>query len=346
MDQKKLNEVLKAYKIKATAGNITTNQFYAMYEIKPVLGFELKTLKNKIDTMQLFFDNPIILDVNNNKIYIKEISNNRQYINYFDVFNNTLLCGELPLLFGIGEDGKILQFDLAKAPHLLVAGTTGSGKSVFLHNLILSTLRLNNATLAMIDVKKVELSIYDNLPQLENHKKVVTSASEALNFLKSICSYMDSVYTDMQRLKVRTFQEYRQKTNAKYMIVIIDELADLLTSKIYKKDIELYTTRIAQLGRASGIHLIACTQRPDSNVITGTLKANIPSRVAFSVKSKIDSRIILDEAGAENLIGKGDGIFIPIGSNAIHFQSFNNNTDQIIDYISRYKKTSKRFKLF
>lgn len=353
MDKKKLQTILDSYKIKLIVKDIEKSIFYTIYNLEPVPGFKLNTIKNNIDTLQLFFDGSIILDVDTNRMAIKEATKNRPKTNYFDLCNSAY-SGELPLLFGIDDNGKPLYFDLVKAPHLLIAGTTGSGKSVFMHNLILSLLRLNNSTMVLIDVKRVELSIYNGCYQVENNCNVVCDPMQANNILLDVCRVMDSRYKKMERLHVRTFKEYQQLTNDKYMIVVIDELADLMLNKEVKKQVENSICRIAQLGRACGIHIITATQRPDTSVITGLIKANIPSRVAFSVSSKIDSRIIINQSGAEKLQGCGDGLLLPIGhEKPLHFQSANNDTNDILNYVSRYKARTvkhvnpvKRFRLF
>lgn len=230
---------------------------------------------------------------------------------------------ELPISLGKTVFNEIFVLDLAKMPHLLIAGSTGQGKSVGLNAMIIFLLykkKSEDIKFILIDPKKVELSIYKNISKsyfatLPNYKQpVITNLYEAKNTLNSLCKEMDKRYAILERNKVRNIKEYHLKFKCKkkydfpYIIVIIDEFADFSLS-FKKKEIETYIIRLAQLSRAVGIHLILSTQRPSVDVITGLIKANFPARISFRVSSKIDSRIILDCTGAENLIGNGDLLF-------------------------------------
>lgn len=227
-----------------------------------------------------------------------------------------------PLLMALGKDlsGECVYAEIDKMPHMLIAGSTGSGKSVCI-NSIITTLLLrttpSEVKMLLIDPKKVEFTPYYNIPNLIG--PVISEASEASKALATIVSIMENRYETFRKAGVRNITEYNAKakkpeSNLKsmyYIVVIIDELADLMVQ--YKADVETNIQRITQLARASGIHLIVATQRPSTDVITGTIKTNIPSRIAFAVSSAIDSRIILDQTGAESLLGYGDMLFIPIG---------------------------------
>ncbi len=221
-----------------------------------------------------------------------------------------------PLNMALGKDitGRVVFGDLGKMPHLLVAGATGSGKSVCL-NCIIATL-LANATpdqvqMLMIDPKRVELTVYNGIPHLI--KDVITDAKMAAGALFEMTKEMDSRYERFAKAGVRKIEEYNAKfpdEHLPYVVIIIDELADLML--IAPAKVETTICRLAQLARATGIHLIVATQRPSVDVITGIIKANIPSRIAFAVSSQVDSRTILDMGGAERLLGRGDMLYLPI----------------------------------
>ncbi|AOG60170.1 DNA translocase [Spiroplasma helicoides] len=222
------------------------------------------------------------------------------------------------LLFAIGKTatGELLFGELDKAPHLLVAGSTGSGKSVMINGIISSIIlraKPHEVKLLLIDPKKVELSTYSSIPHLL--APVISDMSLANSALKKVINEMDRRYALMQKAGVRNIETYNNNMNDQakkfpYYVVIIDELADLMSTQ-NKKDVEESIKRITQMARAAGIHLIVATQRPSTDVITGVIKSNIPSRISFAVASSIDSRTILDSVGAEKLIGKGDLLYLP-----------------------------------
>jgi DNA segregation ATPase FtsK/SpoIIIE, S-DNA-T family len=222
----------------------------------------------------------------------------------------------VPLSIALGKDitGKPVFGDLAKMPHLLVAGATGAGKSVCLNCIIASLLV--NATpdqleLLMIDPKRVELTVYNGIPHLKHD--VITDPSMAAGALANITREMDDRYERFAREGVRKIEEFNAKypdQKLPYIVVVIDELADLML--VAPAKVEMLVMRLAQLARATGIHLVVATQRPSVDVITGLIKANIPSRIAFAVSSQVDSRVILDMNGAERLLGRGDMLYLPI----------------------------------
>ena len=225
--------------------------------------------------------------------------------------------------FAVGEDiaGKPIMADIAKMPHLLIAGSTGSGKSVCINSLIMSVLyraRPDEVKMIMIDPKRVELSVYDGIPHLLI--PVVTDPKKASGALNWAVAEMDARYTKFAEMKARNLADFNEKvkgsgnpelTTMPQMLVIIDELADLMM--VASKEVETAICRLAQLARAAGIHLVIATQRPSVNVITGLIKNNVPSRIAFAVSSGVDSRTIIDMNGAEKLLGKGDMLFFPAG---------------------------------
>ncbi|PNV80695.1 MAG: DNA translocase FtsK [Dictyoglomus turgidum] len=243
------------------------------------------------------------------KVYLREILES-------DVFTES----KHPLTFALGKDliGNIKVANLSEVLHLLIAGTTGSGKSMFINSLIISLLYKNTPetlSLLMIDPKRVELSIYNKLVGRYLRHPVVTEPKKAVFALRWAVGEMERRYEIFERKEVRNIEEYKNlndEENLPYIVIIIDELNDLMMTS--PKEIEDLICRLAQKARAAGIHLVVATQRPSVDVITGLIKANIPSRIAFAVSSQIDSRIILDDGGAEKLIGKGDMLYHPITS--------------------------------
>ncbi|WP_413784313.1 DNA translocase FtsK 4TM domain-containing protein [Campylobacter concisus] len=243
-------------------------------------------------------------------IYLKEILES-------EVFKNA----SSPLTMALGKDivGAPFVTDLKKLPHLLIAGTTGSGKSVGINAMLLSLLYRNSPQtlrLMMIDPKMLEFSIYNDIPHLLT--PVITEAKKAIIALANMVAEMERRYKIMSQTRTKNIESYNEKMKEEggeqfpYIVVIIDELADLMMTS--GKDVELYIGRLAQMARASGIHLIVATQRPSVDVVTGLIKANLPSRISYRVGQRIDSKVILDQMGAESLLGRGDMLFTPPGS--------------------------------
>ncbi len=229
-----------------------------------------------------------------------------------------------PLTMVVGKDivGNPFVTDLTKLPHLLIAGTTGSGKSVGINAMLLSLLYRNSPDdlkLLMIDPKMLEFSIYNDIPHLLT--PVITQAKQAIIALANMVVEMERRYKMMSKTKTKNIENYNEKAKKEshdpfpYIVVIIDELADLMMTA--GKEVEFYIARLAQMARASGIHLIVATQRPSVDVVTGLIKANLPSRISFRVGQKIDSKVILDSPGADSLLGRGDMLFTPPGSSGL-----------------------------
>jgi len=245
-----------------------------------------------------------------------------------------------PLWMALGKDitGRPVFGDLGKMPHLLVAGATGSGKSVCLNTIIASLLvsaTPDQVQMLMIDPKRVELTVYNGIPHLI--KEVITDARLAAGALFEMTKEMDSRYERFAKASVRKIEEYNAKfpeEKLPYVVIVIDELADLML--VAPAKVETTIMRLAQLARATGIHLIVATQRPSVDVITGLIKANIPSRIAFAVSSQVDSRTILDMAGAERLLGRGDMLYLPIDApKPIRAQGAfinNNEVGRLVDF--------------
>lgn len=254
------------------------------------------------------------------------------------------------LAVGLGKDimGKVKWAEINATPHLLVAGATGSGKSVCINCIIASILmraKPDEVKLVMVDPKKVELTMYNGIPHLL--APVVTDPKKASIALKNIVCEMERRYDIFEHTKNKNIKSYNEycKTHPEYqkmsyIVVIIDELADLML--VAAKEVEDSIMRITQMARAAGIHLIVATQRPSTDVITGVVKANIPSRISFAVSSSIDSRTILDATGAEKLIGKGDMLFLPMGENVpIRIQGAyvsDEELEKIVDYVISQQK--------
>ncbi|EMG81049.1 DNA translocase FtsK [Helicobacter pylori] len=255
-----------------------------------------------------------------------EIPNSQSQIIYLrEILESELFQkSSSPLTLALGKDivGNPFITDLKKLPHLLIAGTTGSGKSVGVNAMILSLLYKNppnQLKLVMIDPKMVEFSIYADIPHLLT--PIITDPKKAIGALQSVAKEMERRYSLMSEYKVKTIDSYNEQAQNNgveafpYLIVVIDELADLMMTG--GKEAEFPIARIAQMGRASGLHLIVATQRPSVDVVTGLIKTNLPSRVSFRVGTKIDSKVILDTDGAQSLLGRGDMLFTPPGTNGL-----------------------------
>ncbi len=268
----------------------------------------------------------------------------------------------IPMFLGKDAKGQPLVFDLAEMPHLLMAGRTGTGKSVCLNAMILSILmtrRPDEVKMILIDPKKVELTLYKRIPHLMH--PVVLDMKKAESLLAWACEKMDERYEFLRRAEVRNIQDYnrlgaeeifarlapedeadRQRipTYMPYIVIVIDELADMLMTADNSKELEQHIVRLAQLARAVGMHLILATQRPTVDVVTGLIKANLPARIAFQVTNRGDSRVVLDEMGAERLLGNGDMLFlIPGTSQIIRAQGTyvsENEVKGLSKYLERY----------
>jgi len=253
-----------------------------------------------------------------------------------------------PLTIALGKDivGRPFVTDLKKLPHLLIAGTTGSGKSVGINSMILSLLYKNSPDqlrLLMIDPKMLEFSIYNDIPHLLT--PVITKPKQAIVALNNMVAEMERRYEMMADTRTKNIENYNDKAKKEgkdvfpYIVVIIDELADLMMTS--GKDVEHSIARLAQMARASGIHLVVATQRPSVDVVTGLIKANLPSRISYRVGQKIDSKIILDQMGAESLLGRGDMLFTPPGATGLVRLHAPWSTEEEIENIVEFIKSQR-----
>ncbi|MDP3119933.1 MAG: DNA translocase FtsK 4TM domain-containing protein [Sulfuricurvum sp.] len=266
-----------------------------------------------------------------------------------DIFESKLFQeASSPLTLVLGKDivGNPFITDLKKLPHLLIAGTTGSGKSVGINAMILSLLYKNSPDqlrLLMIDPKMLEFSVYNDIPHLLT--PVITKPKEAISALNNMVSEMERRYQLMSETRTKNIENFNEKAKSEghrplpYIVVIIDELADLMMTS--GKDVEYSIARLAQMARASGIHLIVATQRPSVDVVTGLIKANLPSRISYKVGQKIDSKIILDGMGAESLLGRGDMLFTPPGMSGLVRLHAPWSTEEEIEKIVNFLKAQR-----
>lgn len=324
------------------------------YEIQPATGVKVARILNLADDLALALaarDIRIEAPIPGKSAVGIEVPNQEvAIVTLRDVMDDLAFVeAKSPLTFVLGKDiaGKAIVSDLAKMPHLLVAGATGSGKSVCINGLISSLLfraKPDEVKLIMIDPKMVELGVYNGIPHL--FAPVVTDARKAAGALRKVVAEMEQRYERFHKARVRDLERYNQHAKSSglptlpLLVVIIDELADLMM--VAPGDVEDAICRLAQMARAAGIHLVVATQRPSVDVITGLIKANIPSRIAFAVSSGVDSRTILDMVGAEKLLGRGDMLFMPVGaSKPLRLQGAfisENEVEKLTDFIRKQQE--------
>lgn len=315
-----IKRTLQNFGIEVEIGEINIGPSVTQYTLKPAEGIKLSriiALQNDLSLALAAYPLRIEAPIPGKSLVGIEIPNNIKTI----VGLNNLLSEEtfqksnLSLLFSLGRDvtGKPIFANLAKMPHLLIAGATGTGKSICIHSIIISMLYRNSPQslrFIMIDPKMVELTVYNKIPHLLT--PVITEAKKAILTLKWACKEMEKRYESLLRSGVRDIMSYHEKkgeyNSMPYLLIVIDELADLMAT--YPREMEASVVRLAQMSRAVGIHLVVSTQRPSVEVITGLIKANITSRIALQVASQIDSRTILDMGGAEKLLGNGDMLYL------------------------------------
>ena len=340
-----LEKTLSDFGVEAKVNQVTVGPTITRYEIQPSPGVKVSKIVNLTDDLALSLaaksirmeapipgKSAIGIEVPNEEgqmVGLREVLESDEFKNF-----------ESPLAMALGKDigGKPVIADIAKMPHLLIAGSTGSGKSVCVNTLINSILYKANpdeVKFLLIDPKVVELASYNGIPHLLI--PVVTDPKKAANALNWAVVEMNRRYKLFAENQVKDITSYNEKAEEKLpkIVIIIDELADLMMA--CANDVEDYICRLAQMARAAGMHLIIATQRPSVDVITGVIKANIPSRIAFAVSSQTDSRTILDLGGAEKLLGKGDMLFYPLGAaKPVRLQGAfisENESERVIDFI-------------
>lgn len=334
----KIITVLKNFGVEIKSIKATIGPTITLYEITPAPGVRISKIRNLEDDIALSLSAMgirIIAPIpGKGTIGIEVPSSSPKIVSMESIINTRKFketTFELPIALGKTITNEVFMVDLAKLPHLLVAGATGQGKSVGLNAIITSLLYKKHPSelkFVMVDPKKVEFSVY---APIENHflakipdegDAIITDVTKVVQTLKSLCQLMDTRYDLLKKARVRNIKEYNAKFKERvlnpenghefmpYIVVVIDEFGDLMLTA--GKEIEYPITRLAQLARAVGIHMVFATQRPTTNIITGTIKANFPARMAFKVMSKIDSQTILDRTGANQLVGKGDMLFLAV----------------------------------
>lgn len=331
---RKLETTFESFGVKAKVTRVHVGPAVTKYEVYPEAGVKVSKIVNLHDDLALALaakDIRIEAPIPGKSAVGIEVPNSEvAMVTMREVLEAKQLADDAVLSFILGRDisGEAVVHELNKMPHLLVAGATGSGKSVCINGIIISILmraKPHQVKLMMIDPKKVELNVYNGIPHLL--APVVTDPKKAAQALKKVVSEMErryDLFSETGNRNIEGYNNYVKKHNQTieheedeqpllpYIVVLVDELADLMM--VASSEVEDAITRLAQMARAAGIHLIIATQRPSVDVITGVIKANIPSRIAFSVSSQTDSRTILDSGGAEKLLGRGDMLFMPVGA--------------------------------
>jgi len=346
-----LIEKLKQFKIEGDVVRYYVGPVVTTFEFKPLPHIKVSKILSLQDDLAMALKAQSIriqapipgkdvvgIEIPNEKvetIYLREILES-------DIFKKA----KSPLTVAVGKDivGAPFVTDLKKLPHLLIAGTTGSGKSVGINAMILSLLYRNSPDelkFLMIDPKMLEFSIFNDIPHLLT--PVITEPKKAIMALNSMVKEMERRYKLMSKARVKNIEGYNNKVSDEekmpYIVIIIDELADLMMTS--GKDVEYSIARLAQMARASGIHLIVATQRPSVDVVTGLIKANLPSRISFKVGQKIDSKVILDQFGAESLLGRGDMLFTPPGITGLIRLHAPFTSEEEIERVVEYLKSQR-----
>ena len=365
--------VLRNFGVEITSIKATIGPTITLYEVTPAPGVRINKIRNLEDDIALSLSAlgiRIIAPIPGKGTIGIEVPNQTPRIVSMESIINTRKFQEstfeLPIALGKTITNEVFMVDLAKMPHLLVAGATGQGKSVGLNAIITSLLYKKHPAelkFVMVDPKKVEFSIYTPIEKHflamipDGDDPIITDVTKVVQTLKSLCQLMDHRYDLLKKAKVRNIKEYNAKFKSRqlnpenghefmpYIVVIIDEFGDLIMTA--GKEVELPIARIAQLARAVGMHMVIATQRPTTNIITGTIKANFPARMAFKVMSQIDSRTILDRPGANQLVGKGDMLFLS-GNDPVRVQCAFVDTpevERINDYICHQQGYISAFEL-
>lgn len=358
-----ISTTLEHFGIKVTMGDVYVGPTVTQYTLKPDNGVRLSAIDGLQRDLALSLAATSIrveAPIAGQSLVGVEIPNKvKSQVRLHDIVADPSFekNDDLPVVIGKDVRGNKILYGLAKMPHMLVAGATGSGKSVWINGLLLSLLSKyspDDLQLILVDMKRVELKLYEGVPHLMSN--VITEADKAINALKWTVLEMDKRYASLETHGKRNIKDFntwidslgdkewpdgeeKKPRKLPYLIFVIDELGDLMM--LAKSEVEPIIVRLTQMSRAVGIHVVLGTQRPDTHVVTGLIKANIPTRISFAVASQIDSRVILDVGGAEKLLGQGDGLFMsPTTIKPIRFQGALVEDDEIKDYVSYLKRQS------
>ena len=315
----KLSEILQDYKVDAVVRGCRRTPVSAMFDVIPGEKVSVKSIRNLRQELELWLESPVEIVDHGAEMFTIGVAiknwNNAPTVGLREILESEEFQNseyELPIAAGMDIIGRPFIFDLAAAPNLLLAGTTGSGKSVFLNDIIMSLIYNKSpeeVQFCMVDPKRVELGLYDRLPHM--FEPVAFDTEDALSLMKYVDKIMEDRYQLFAAMGVRKIEDYNQKCPPENrlcrIVIIIDEYMEMMFQA--PKELEDMVGHVARLARASGIHLIMATQRPSAKVVTGSIKANLPCRASFTVLDKRESKTILDRTGAERLLGNGDMLF-------------------------------------
>lgn len=343
--QELIKAVLASFKIQTCDLEELSGTNVTLYQFRPQIGVRISKIRGIKDELAAALRVPsvrIIAPMYDGCVGIEIPNKQREIVPLSDILESQeYLTSDmaLPLAIGRTVTNEIFMADLAEMPHLLVAGATGQGKSVGLNVMLMSLLHKktpDELKLVLVDPKKVELSAYTSIArpyitQMMGMPPIITEAAHAQTMLDALCRLMEKRYTMLNELRARNIKEYNEVSGKpmEYYVIVIDEYGDLVMDRQYGRNIENYICRLAQKARAVGIHLIISTQRPSSTVITGNIKANFPTRIAFRTTTGFESRIIIDCAGAEKLTGRGDMLYFS-GAEITRVQCAYVSTQEII----------------
>jgi len=344
MDKKQVAEILDFYNCPCDVYGVRDLSMFRDFFLDPANGTTLKRLQSRVADFALLIGAAVQIVVDNGALILRVETGKQKTFDYFS-YSHNMERKQGNIALGIDPCGGFVSANLFTMPHMLVAGATGSGKSVFVHDCIVSLAINGGACFRLIDLKRVELSTYNGCNFTIGN--VITDAQSAAAALIEEVNEMQARYRMMERYGVRHYSQLPKKKKLLARVIVIDELADLMLTKETRKSVENSIVRVAQLGRAAGVHLILATQRPSREVITGLIKANIPARVAFKTSSPIDSRVI-GVTGADGLRGRGDCLYLGGDLDTPQrLQAFYISDNDLVEVIQQTKeKQSRRGGLF